>query len=106
MDDTAATIECLAAERDALARALAHLTMAVQSPDLARLRIGREAVTRYLTEHGYTQASHQWWRHPTRPGASVSTHDVTVAARELAYVEERPEPMVLADLLEHADAAR
>ena len=108
MEDTAATIERLTAERDALARALARLTMAVQAPRvMARERLSPADVTRYLTTAGWHRVVDGLWEAGTgmRHG-SVDTVDVVTAVRDLALIERRPEALVVADLLEHADAAR
>lgn len=102
MDDTAATIDRLTAERDAALRRVANLERAIRDPFEAARAITRDVLARYLTATGWTPAVAPFWTKPGHQPTYVHPGDPLITLRDI----RGPLAINLADALEHANAAR
>lgn len=102
MDEHTATIERLTRERDAAQKRVVLLERAIRDPYGAASTITPLMFARYLEATGWVRRVPPFWTKANRQPISVEGPDLIPILRQI----DAALPIVVADLLEYADAPR
>lgn len=105
MDEHTATIERLTRERDAAQKRVENLERAITNTPVVAEGIPMEACAAYLNARGWTMVGAAAWRHPEFSLTFIMSAP-SIVVRRMVDAENRAAALIVADLLDYADAPR